>query len=454
VIALTLADIARRLGASLHGADAPIARVISDTRQLQAGDLFVALKGERFDGHDYVQRAASLGAAGSLVSRLVEGGGAQLVVPDTLVGLQRLAASRRAEFAQPVVAVTGSSGKTTTKQLLAAVFAARGPVLATEGNLNNHIGVPLTLMRLADTQRTAVIEMGANHAGEIAELAAIARPSVGIITQAGDAHLEGFGSREGVAKAKGELFAALDGGVAIINADDVYAPLWRALASRASVLSFGFAESADVRAEDVDTGAADGGSSFTLVAQGARKRVALPLPGRHNIANALAAAAAGLALGLSIDDIALGLSRVAPPPGRLSWKTTREGARLLDDSYNANPTSVRAALELLAGLPGERRAVLGEMRELGPEAAQLHADVGRAARALGIERLYTLGAMAAHAAAGFGPRAESFELLDELVEAVREGLGPRVTVLVKGSRGARMERVVAALSNQTTEELH
>ncbi|GAC1619596.1 MAG: UDP-N-acetylmuramoyl-tripeptide--D-alanyl-D-alanine ligase [Nevskia sp.] len=443
-----LSDAARRIGAALHGADAAFARVVTDTRQLRAGDLFVALKGEHYDGHDYVQRAQSLGAAGALVSRLVDGGGPQILVPDTLAGLQALAASWRKGFDIPFVAVTGSSGKTTTKQILAAIFAARGPVLATEGNLNNHIGVPLTLLKLRAEQRTAIIEMGANHAGEIAALAALARPGVGIVTQAGDAHLEGFGSREGVARAKGELFAALAGGVAVINADDAYAPLWRELAADASVLTFGFSATADVRAEDLVglPAQAPAAMAFTLITPAGSARVELPLPGRHNVANALAAAAAGVALGLGVEQIAAGLARVAPVAGRLAWTTTREGARLLDDSYNANPTSLRAALELLAGLPGERRLVLGEMRELGADAAELHEEAGRAARALGIERLYTLGALARHAAHGFGAHARDFDSVDALVDALRADLNAQVTVLVKGSRGARMERVVAALT--------
>lgn len=451
-----LSDVARRLGAERLGDDAAFARVVTDTRQIRAGDLFVALKGERFDGHDYVVQAKALGAAGAIVSRVVDGGGAQILVPDTLLALQAYSTSWRQDFSLPVVGVTGSSGKTTTKQILAAVFAARGPVLATEGNLNNHIGVPLTLLRLRAEHRTAIIEMGANHGGEIALLAALARPDVGIVTQAGDAHLEGFGSRDGVAHAKGEMFSALHGGVAVINADDVYAPLWRGLAADASRLSFGFSETADVRASDL-VGVpeqAPEATEFTLHAPAGSQRVTLPLPGRHNVANALAAAAAGIALGLSLEEIGAGLGRVAPVAGRLAWSRTREGARLLDDSYNANPTSLRAALALLAGLPGERRLVLGEMRELGADAVELHEEAGRAARALGIERLYTLGALARHAANGFGTRAQAFEQLEPLVEALREDLGPDVTVLVKGSRGARMERVITLLTGASAEDHH
>jgi UDP-N-acetylmuramoyl-tripeptide--D-alanyl-D-alanine ligase len=349
--------------------------------------------------------------------------------------------------------------------MLAAVCAARGPVLATEGNLNNHIGVPLTLLRLRQEQRSAVIEMGANHIGEIALLAGLARPDIGIVTQAGDAHLEGFGSREGVARGKGEMFTALSGalggrGIAVINRDDVYFDLWRELAGGSTVLSFGLSAQANVRAEDIhgQPEHAPTATVFSLITPQGRARVELPLPGRHNVLNALAAAAAGLALGLDVAAIAAGLGQVRPVAGRLSWMSTPQGARLLDDSYNANPTSLRAALDLLAGLPGSRWLVLGDMRELGGDEASIHEEAGRSARLLGIDRLYTVGALAQHAAAGFGAQARHFPSAEALIEAVREALGEtdagQVALLVKGSRSSRMERVVAALTGTTVAEAH
>ena len=456
-----LSQAAQRIGASLLGADAPFERVVTDTRQLRRGDLFVALKGEHFDGHDYVLRAASLGAAGSLVSRQVEGAPSQIVAGDTLAALQDYARSWRGDFELPLIGVTGSTGKTTTKQMLAAVCAARGPVLATEGNFNNHIGVPLTLLRLRQDQRSAVIEMGANHGGEIALLADIARPDIGIITQAGDAHLEGFGSREGVARGKGELYTALGGrGVAVINRDDAYFDLWRGLAGNSTVLSFGLSAQADVRAENIQGQPEQAPTAmiFTLVTPQGRVRVELPLPGRHNVANALAAAAGGLALGLDLDDIAAGLGRMRPVSGRLSWMSTPQGARLLDDSYNANPTSLRAALELLAGLPGSRWLVLGDMRELGGDTEAMHQEAGRAARLSGIDRLYTLGPLAQHAAAAFGAQARHCTTAEALIETLREALAEvdasQVALLIKGSRSSRMERVVAALTGTTVAEAH
>jgi UDP-N-acetylmuramoyl-tripeptide--D-alanyl-D-alanine ligase len=293
--------------------------------------------------------------------------------------------------------------------------------------------------------------MGANHAGEIAQLTAIARPQIGIVTQAGDAHLEGFGSREGVARAKGELFAALDDGVAIINADDAYAALWQQLASRASQLRFGFSEHADVRAEAIVL--TPTGSRFKLLTPSGRAEVELPLPGKHNIANALAAAAAGIALKLSPIQIAEGLSRAIPAAGRMNLKVTREGARLFDDSYNANPTSLRAAMETLVALPGKRWLVLGDMKELGADSAALHEAAGREARVLGIDCVYTLGPLARYAAEGFG-KGRAFDQLDALVDALRDELDSGVSLLVKGSRSSRMERVVAALTGNTSEASH
>lgn len=441
-----LSAAARRLHVALQDADARYLRVVTDSRALQAGDLFVALKGEHFDAHNFVAEAATKGAVGAIVSSKVDAPIAQLVVPDTLLALQALAASWRADFDLPLIGVTGSNGKTTTKQLLASVFAARGPVLATEGNLNNHIGVPLTLAKLRADHRTAVVEMGASNSGEIALLAKLAQPSVGIVTQAGDAHLEGFGSREGVARAKGELFSALNDGVAVINADDAYAGLWKKLAGDNRIVSFGFAAHAQVRAEDLLS--TPDGNRFTLLTPDGSTTVNLPLPGRHNIANALAAAAAGHALGLSVAAIADGLQKVEPPKGRVVIHSTATGARLIDDTYNANPSSLAAAMALLAKEPGQRVLVLGDMAELGPTADELHARAGIEAKALGLNALFTLGARSAHAAKTFGIGGKAFTTLDELIEALRPQLRVLTTVLVKGSRSARMERVVAALLDQ------
>lgn len=451
---MALGEAAQAIGGEARIGEAVFDGVAIDSRAIRGGELFVALRGERHDGHAFVDQARAAGAAAAMVSQWCESGLPQLRVGDTLDGLQRMAAHWRSRFAMPVVAVTGSNGKTTTKQMLAAILEARGPVLATRGNLNNHIGVPLTLLALRAGHRTAVVEMGANHAGEIATLAALARPDIGVVTQAGDAHLEGFGSREGVARAKGELFAALDGGIAVINADDAYAPLWRNLASRASLLHFGIDADADVRALHIEPLADGSGSRFTLRTPDGTAPVGLALPGRHNVMNALAAAACGVALGLDVNEIAQRLATVEPAQGRLSWKQTRQGARVLDDSYNANPGSLRAAIDLLSQLPGRRCLVLGDMAELGPGAAELHREAGRSARALRIDRLYTLGRLAAEAADGFGAGAESFDDIDALQCALQAQLDADTVVLVKGSRSARMERVVAALTGSVDGGAH
>jgi UDP-N-acetylmuramoyl-tripeptide--D-alanyl-D-alanine ligase len=449
-----LSWFAQAMGARIEGgADADVRRVVTDSRGIRAGDLFVALRGERFDGHDFAAGAVRDGAIGVLCERaLPDVAVAQLIVGDALLGLQAAAQAWRRRHADPVVAVTGSNGKTTTKQLLAAVFAARGPVLATRGNLNNHIGLPLTLLELRDAHRTAVIEMGANHLGEIARLTELTQPQVGVITQAGDAHLEGFGSREGVARGKGELFVGMGGdGIAVINADDAYADLWRGLA-RGQQLTFGIELPADVVARRIETRA--DGSSFELSVPGAEAQVNLPLPGRHNVMNALAAAACGVALGLDAEVIAEGLGRVESAQGRVVWKTTRHGARLIDDSYNANPTSMRAGLELLAQQGGERWAVLGGMAELGDASASLHEACGARARELGIDRLFTLGPSGEAYARGFGRATERYDDADALNRVLAHDLGGGVTVLVKGSRSARMERIVAAQCGETDQGSH
>jgi UDP-N-acetylmuramoyl-tripeptide--D-alanyl-D-alanine ligase len=442
------ADMARRLGAHLQGADAGFERVCTDTRKLLPGDLFVALQGPNFDGHDYLRRAAMLGASAALVSRPIDTALPQVQVENVLDGLQRYAASWRADFSLPVIGITGSNGKTTVRALCEAVLAPMGSVLATEGNLNNHIGLPLMLSRLEPTHAAAVLEMGANHIGEIAALAALARPGIGVVTQAGDAHLEGFGSREGVAQGKGEMFEALPAdGVAIINADDAFAPWWDSMAAHCQRIRFGFDAGADVRAEGLIGEPADAPTHtrFRLLAFGERHEVRLPLPGRHNVLNALAAAAVGYALNLPGERIADGLSHVVAPAGRLVWHETRLGARVLDDSYNANPGSLAAGLALLGQARGHRVLVLGDMAELGDAAERLHMEAGLAAREAGVSRLYVAGRFARHAATAFGTGAEVFDEVDTLNARLLSAIEGDWVVLVKGSRSARMERVIQAL---------
>lgn len=444
----TLAQFAAACGGQLIGADAEFSAALIDSRAVRAGDLFLALPGERADGHDFVAAAAQAGAAGAVVSRRVDVPLPQVLVPEVAEALTRAGAAWRAAYAGTVIGVAGSNGKTTTKEMLSAILAQRGECLATRGNLNNHLGVPLTLLRLEPRFRDAVIEIGANHAGEVAALVALARPAVGLITNAGAEHLEGFGSLEGVARAEGEMVAGLDpGAVAVINADDEFAPLWRGM-TRARVVDFGFAAAAAVRAADMRLEATAQGfaTRFTLHSTVGSVPVSLALAGRHNVSNALGAAAAALAAGATLPQVAAGLRTVQAVAGRLQFKPLGGGAWLIDDSYNANPSSARAALEVLAGLPGARWLVLGDMAELGTHAADSHREIGALARALGVERLYSFGALAALAADSFGAGAESHSDIDALARSVGGALRGDVRLLVKGSRVNRLERLVNALT--------
>jgi UDP-N-acetylmuramoyl-tripeptide--D-alanyl-D-alanine ligase len=445
-----LARLASVSGGTLHGANRPFGLVSTDSRNLDAGALFVALQGERFDGHDFIADVAARGAAGVLVSRAVPVDIPQVVVSDSLAALSRFANAWRRQFAVPVVGITGSNGKTTTKELAGSILQRRGPCLVTQGNLNNHIGVPLMLCRLAAGHRTAVIEMGANHQREIAHLAALAEPDIGLVVNAGPAHLEGFGGIEGVAKGKGEMFEALGPrGVAVINADDRFADFWRGLASNAGqIVTFGIREAADFRASAIAKQLGDGGfvTAFELQCPLGGSAVRLRLAGEHNVMNALAAAAVAGAAGASLEAIVQGLEAMRPVAGRLEVKRALHGARLIDDSYNANPGSLRAGLRSLAELPGERWLVLGEMAELGQGADVMHAEIGEFARKCGVSRLLAIGNGSREAVEAFGPGGSWFGNVDELIATARADLKAEVTVLIKGSRVNRLERVAAALA--------
>jgi UDP-N-acetylmuramoyl-tripeptide--D-alanyl-D-alanine ligase len=445
-----LSEVAIAVAGRLAGADAEFRGVSIDSRTLEPGQLFVALRGERFDGHDYLTAAAGRGAAGAIVERPAPGVPlAQVVAQDAGAALTALAAAWRAKSAAIVLGVGGSNGKTTTKELLAAVVAGAGPSLATRGNLNNHIGVPLTLLRLEPSHRYAVIEMGANHPGEIAALAALARPAIALVTNAGDEHLEGFGDLDGVARAEGEMFAALGaGGTAVINADDAFAGLWAGMVpAGARILRFGIDAPAVVRAQGI-SGRIESGAfatAFTLAVAGAEARVRLPLAGRHNVSNALGAAAAAHAAGIPLATIVAGLERMRPVAGRLQLKAGLRGAWLIDDSYNANPSSVRAGIDVLCALPGEHWLVLGEMAELGDETSAAHAGIGDYARRAGITRLFAMGAASRRAVDAFGARASWYADATALGDALAANLEQGVTALVKGSRVNRLERVVERL---------
>lgn len=437
----SLQQIAATVAGRLQGADAAANGVSTDSRSLAPGNLFVALSGARSDGHDYLESCAGR-AAGAIVSRPQPLALGQIIVPDTLHALQQLARAWRRQWPGSLVGLTGSNGKTTVKEMLRAILAEIGPTLATAGNLNNHIGVPLTLLRLAAHHRFAVIEMGANHCGEIAQLAALAEPDIGLVTNAGHAHLEGFGGLDGVARGKGELYTALPAaGVAIINADDAYADYWTGLAGSRRIIRCGLTRPATITASV----AADGRLHIRGLAK-ANCPVSLPLPGEHNRRNALAAAAAAQALGAPCQAIAAGLSQMQPNAGRLRELPGLAGSTLIDDSYNANPTSLHAAAQTLAARSGRGWLVLGDMAELGAQARALHRDCGQAIKAAGIERLWTLGPLASAAAAGFGAGAQAYQDPAALIAALQAELAPDLTLLIKGSRSMHMETIVQALT--------
>ena len=440
---MTLSAAATVLKGTLHGADAEFSGVSTDTRTLRAGDLFVALAGPRFDGHGFVNEAAAKGAVGALVSRVPDADIATVQVADTHLGLGQLGAHWRRQFQIPVIAVTGSNGKTTVKNMIAAILNERGPGLATQGNLNNDIGVPLTLLRLKTGDRHAVIEMGMNHPGEIDYLTKLARPTIALINNAAAAHLAGLGSVEAVAHAKGEIYAGLgDDGIAVVNVDDAYAGLWRGLAAAHRVISFGLDQPADVSAEyALDAG----GSTIHLKTQQGEISMRLSLLGRHNVLNALAAGSAALAAGASLADIQAGLEKLKTISGRLEVKRGRHGARVLDDTYNANPGSLAAGVEVLKAASGERVLVLGDMGELGDAAHDIHRRVGQLAKSLGIEHLYALGELSRAAVEAFGKGAKHFDSHEALIKALRKTLHDGSTVLVKGSRLMKMEQVVAGI---------
>ncbi len=436
-----LAQLAAWAGGELKGADAPVEGIGTDSRTLAAGELFVALKGENFDGHDFAARCAGR-AAGIMVARELAVDSPQVVVPDPLAALQRIAAAWRAQHRVVVAGITGSNGKTTTKEMTAAILRGAGRTLASAGNRNNHIGVPLTLLDLDDSHRYAVIEMGANHPGEIRQLTALARPRAATITCAAEAHLEGFGSLQGVAHAKAEIFEGLEpGGIAVINAEDAFADRWRAAAGH-DVMSFAAdpARAADLCAHPRAP------SRLEFRHGGEAVEIEWTMAGVHNARNAACAVTLAVALGVPFPRATQALSGFRlDVDGRLQGVEGCGGAQLFDDSYNANPGSFRAAIDVLVAQGREAWMVMGEMQELGPSSAQCHEDVAGYARQAGVRRLYALGPHAARAVRAFGPGGQVCADVAALAVELRAGLGPRHALLVKGSRAARLERLVQRL---------
>jgi len=449
-----LSRVAAAVGGNMVGPDVLLNGVSTDTRAIPSGVLFIALRGERFDAHDFLDPAIESGAAALLVSdasRLPAQTSA-VVVEDTRLALGRLAAAWRAEFAIPVIAVTGSNGKTTTKEMIAAILKAQfgDDVLATRGNLNNDIGLPLTLLGLDATHRAAVIEMGMNHPGEIGYLAPIGAPTVALVTNAQRAHLEGMGDLDEVAQEKGSIFNGLGmAGVAVINSDDRYADFWRGMAGQRLVRTFGVDKAADVRAVVKQHGLE---TELHLSSLEGEATIRLHIPGRHNARNAVAAAAACLAAGVPFAAVAAGLENFSGVKGRLQRRAGEQGVDILDDTYNANPDSVRAGIDVLASTIGRKILVLGDMGEIGEASGQYHDEIGGYAKSQGIDLLFALGDAAQQAVRNFGDGARHFCNIDKLIAALKKELAGETTVLVKGSRFMKMERVVEAIAIPAQKE--
>lgn len=449
---MRLSEIALATKGKVLGADVEINSVGTDSRAIESGQLFVALKGENFDGHDYAAQSLQQGACAVMVSQEVAG--PAVLVKDTRLALGDLSAYWRNKFSMPVVAITGSNGKTTVKEMLASILkVAAGDdakVLATQGNLNNDIGLPLTMLKIEQQHEYAVLEMGMNHRGEIRYLTKLAKPNVALVNNAGSAHIGELGSYEAIAEAKGEIFEGLaKDGIAIINADDVFADFWKKLAAQNKQMTFGLNQQANVSARyqlNVMN------SNIQMTTPIGNVNFDLPAPGEHNVRNALAAATAALALNVPLNKIAEGLTHFAGVKGRLQSKAGFAGAKVIDDTYNANPLSMKAAIDVLAGNQGTRIFVMGDMAELGDDAAEMHAEIGAYAKAAKIQTFYALGQLTPEATKAFGASGKHFERVETLVDALRKEMNSNVTVLVKGSRSARMERVVDLIqAGQVTE---
>ncbi len=430
-----------------------IQAVCTDSRNLKPGDLFVALRGPHFNGDLFVEQARQAGAVAAIVTELQPSELPQLRVKDTRIALGQLAKLHRQEFSGPVVAITGSSGKTSVKEMLARVLEQQAPVLATRGNLNNDIGAPLTLLALQPEHRYAVVELGASARGEIAYTTALTQPDIAILNNAAAAHLQGFGSLQAVVEAKSEIFVGLHAdGVAVVNLDDAHCGYWLDQLEGRKLRTFSMNSAlADLYASDLETGV-NGCCRFVLHTTTGQAEVHLQVLGLHMVANALAAAAAADALGFRLEQICSGLESYQGVSGRLASLVGQKGARVIDDSYNANPESVKAAIQVLASLPGKRLLVLGNMAELGSEAAQLHAELGAFAADLQLDGVYTVGALAAHTGNAFAQqaqvKAQIFDDKQTLLSALLPLLDADTSVLIKGSRSAAMEQVVTGLTNK------
>ncbi len=454
----SLSDLLPWIGEAILSGEAEFEGVSTDSRKVLPGNLFVALRGEHFDANNFIDEVVTRGAAAVIVDRLPANPVPALIVSDTRHALAEIASFWRGHFTMPVIGVTGSNGKTTVKEMIAAILhAAYGAdkILATQGNLNNDIGVPMTVLRLFDDCRAAVIEMGMNHPGEIALLTHVARPTVALINNAQREHQEFMLSVAAVAEENGAAIKGLPAdGVAVFPADDEFTPLWRAYAGQRQCMSFGFSADADV---SCSTKAEAFGSRITVRAGDQQFEVLLAAAGQHNVRNALAAIACTLAIGVTTEAICRGLAAFVPVSGRLQRKTTAAGGVLIDDTYNANPDSVLAAIDVLARMAAPRLLVLGDMGEVGTDGPAFHREIGAYAAKAGIEQFFTLGDLAADASSAFGEGGRHFKdvaTLNAALDALTRSTSPAATILVKGSRFMKMERVVQHLIQQSIQEAH
>lgn len=449
VIEMMLSELAHTLNTSVNGKDVMFKGCSIDSRQEMQQALFIALEGERFDGHDFICDVQGKGAAALLVNRSVDSDLPQVIVDNTKVAMGLLAQSWRKRFAVPVVGITGSNGKTTVKEMLTAILQQQADVLATKGNFNNDIGMPLTLFQLAEQHQYIVLEIGANHAGEIDHLSHLAEPDVAVITQCAPAHLEGFGSIEGVARAKAEIYNGLVvHGVAVINADDEFADYWCQQTAARNQLLFGVNKPADITATAIKPSVERIGFDFQLHYQQQSVAVSLNVAGRHNVMNALAAASCALALNIDLQTIADGLASFAGVNGRMQVKQARNSATIIDDTYNANPTSLAAAIEHLVQQGNDSYLVLGDMAELGSDSMSIHQQAGELAREQGVKNLFTIGSLSRYASDGFGRGAQHFSDKHDLIEQLMLSTTATSTILIKGSRSMKMEEIVLNLINE------
>lgn len=440
---MNLKDIAHVLNLSC-ALDRELSGISTDSRKIKPGELFVALRGERFDGHDYIKDVERLGAVAVICERkLSDIALEQLIVPSCIQALAAIATWYRQEFTYPMIAVTGSNGKTSVKEMIAQILPK--PSFATTGNLNNHIGVPQSIFQLQASHRYAVFELGASSQGEIAHTVAMIQPQVALINNIGPAHIAGFGSLEGVAKAKGEIYQGLcQGGIAVVNDDDTYAHYWDDIIATHPVVRFSRSHPATVWASEIqlnDRGCAE----FRLHLPDESEVVHLNVPGLHMVSNALAAAACTYALGITLYDIVHGLESFNGVTGRMMIRSGKNHATIIDDTYNANLRSTLAAVDVLAQRPGKRILVLGDMAELGTWAEQHHEEIGKAARKQGIDGLFTCGTLSAKSSLMFGEGGKHYANQQALIQDLLRYLDSKTTVLVKGSRSAAMENVVQEL---------